>query len=110
MDNPRPSVSNICTMKHSWGSGQKPPRKPPGDVYTSDDDDGMNTNSRVPDDHEEDVSPTEAVQLPDMLVAPQGVDQGSRGTDCGQKGGWWQHRTPLPARRHLDRDYRGHNR
>ena len=85
IDNPHPSVSNICTMKHSGGGGQKHPRKPATDVYTSDDDDGMNTNGRVADEDEDDVSPTEAVQPPNMLVTPQGVDQGIRGTDCRQK-------------------------
>ena len=74
-------------MKHSRGSGQKCPRKPPTDVYTSDDNDGMNTNGTVPDEDEDDVSPTKAVQLPDMLVTPRGVDQGTQGTDCGQKRG-----------------------
>ena len=43
----------------------------------------MNTNGRVADENEDDVSPTEAVQLPNMLVTPSGVDQGTRGTDCG---------------------------
>ena len=83
IDNPRPSVSNIHTMKHSGDGGQKYPRKPPTDVYTSDDDDGMNTNGRVADEDEDNVSPTEAVQLPNMLVTPRGVDQGTWGTDCG---------------------------
>ena len=110
IDNPRPSVSNTRTMKHSGGSGQKHPRKPPDNVYTSDDDDGMNTNGTVPDVDEDDVSPTEAVQLPNMLVTPWGVNQGTRGTDCGRKRGRRQHRTPLPTHRHLERDYRGRNR
>ena len=83
IDNPRPSVSNTQTMKHSGGSGKKCPRKPPANVYTSDENDGMNTNGTVPDVDEDDVSPTEAVQLPNMLVTPRGVNQGTQGTDCG---------------------------